>query len=530
LIRASAYADCRGWTHEYWDVKGLKASSKGAWVLDHCDGSNRPEKLERDLELLGKQLEEYPADGRTCFYLAQTLQDLGRYEEAIHYYEERIRGGGWEEECWMAQYRIGQCLQRMGLHTDAAQAYELADARRPWRPEPLLALGMMMIDGGYPQVALATADRLNEAQRIAPLRREPDRLFLEHRGRYARDLLQAAACHHVGQWSRGEASCHALLSNPALAPGDVGYVLELQSHYLKPLPSTQVGTYNYGTDKRWSTCNPTIAPDGQVGIRLVNYDANHGKSYVSRDSDTVIRSRFVLGGTEVNASKWFNPCARIQGLEDIRFAAEQYGGCAVFTATTCEVPGAGGKPQVVIGTMDLATKRIVQLRPILYSSRKDVEKNWVPWMTTESRALVVYSWNPFLLLQVSLATGEAVPVVRGPEVCIRAPLRGSTCAVPYDGDIRLALVHDLGRRASRNVYMHRFVKASERHNGITSYSEPFCFEGQQIEYACGLKPFSLGEEPGYLVSYGVEDREARVVHVSADTVEGLRWYLPTGVR
>lgn len=120
-----------GRTHEYltcddpWDAADLD----GLQIVHHADGSSRPNKYERDRELLEADLAENPTD-RTIFYLAQTVRDLGDTDSARQLYLRRAAMKGWEEERWFAQYSAAV------LGSDDRELLE-AFAARPTRPEPL---------------------------------------------------------------------------------------------------------------------------------------------------------------------------------------------------------------------------------------------------------------------------------------------------------------------------------------------------------------------------------------------------------
>jgi glycosyltransferase involved in cell wall biosynthesis len=136
-----------GYAHEYLDcalpvtVERLPAIR----VFHHADGGNRAGKLERELALLRRDDADNPANPRTVFYLARTLEELGRVGDAVAHYERRKRMGGYDEEVWYSWYRIGvlNCglslehpeLRRRGIE-ELLDAYQV----RPWRAEPLRAL------------------------------------------------------------------------------------------------------------------------------------------------------------------------------------------------------------------------------------------------------------------------------------------------------------------------------------------------------------------------------------------------------
>lgn len=148
----NARKDCRyyGVTHEYISCSDVNEQGEAAFTkgqfngitfVHHKDGANRVDKFERDERMLKESLETNPSDARSVFYLAQTLENLGKYDEAITYYSLRIQAGGWYEEVWFSMYKIGACKMKRGDSTDSFvndlfAAYDFV----PTRSEPLFYL------------------------------------------------------------------------------------------------------------------------------------------------------------------------------------------------------------------------------------------------------------------------------------------------------------------------------------------------------------------------------------------------------
>lgn len=81
-------------------------------------------------------------DPRSVFYLANTLRDMGRYEDALPHYLRRASMGGWEEEAWYAHYRAGEMLEKVGRWDEAVSVLTAAIERRPHRVEPVYTLAL----------------------------------------------------------------------------------------------------------------------------------------------------------------------------------------------------------------------------------------------------------------------------------------------------------------------------------------------------------------------------------------------------
>lgn len=91
-----------GVTHEYLtsDLVPFPATDApvGGSLIHHRDGSRWPRKLNEDLELLLNAYRFDRFNPRTVFYLANTLRDLGEFNEALILYRERVELGGWQAE------------------------------------------------------------------------------------------------------------------------------------------------------------------------------------------------------------------------------------------------------------------------------------------------------------------------------------------------------------------------------------------------------------------------------------------------
>ena len=133
-----------GATHEHLDVSGAKIfNTKMIEYRHHCDGSRRPDKFQNDLALLQESYEKDKTNCRTVFYLANTLRDLGEFEQALKYYRERVQMEGWQEEVWDSALNIGICLYRLGRTTESHTAFSEAFTMNTKRAEPLYYMTKM---------------------------------------------------------------------------------------------------------------------------------------------------------------------------------------------------------------------------------------------------------------------------------------------------------------------------------------------------------------------------------------------------
>jgi glycosyltransferase involved in cell wall biosynthesis len=101
----------------------------------------------RDRDVLLKSLAEDPDNPRTLFYLGQTYECLQEWKNAYDYYKKRSKLDGWDEEKFIAVYRLGRVAEMLRFK-DSKKAYSMkpvkhylaASSMRPHRAEPLIKI------------------------------------------------------------------------------------------------------------------------------------------------------------------------------------------------------------------------------------------------------------------------------------------------------------------------------------------------------------------------------------------------------
>ena len=113
------------------------------------------ETREEQAHELEKQLEKDATDGRAAFFLAQTYQALGRFDDALKMYTYRatmIEGA--DQERWCALYRVGMLTEDQNP-VQAVRIFMDAWAMRPSRAESLFRLAHLANRmGSYGMAAL----------------------------------------------------------------------------------------------------------------------------------------------------------------------------------------------------------------------------------------------------------------------------------------------------------------------------------------------------------------------------------------
>ena len=108
----------------------------------------------RDIEMFEEYLKEKPNDPRTYFYLAQTYEEAGEYDNAIEMYKKRMTLGGFYQEKYMAALRTGRILNSFKRYVQALEVWEEGRKIVPLRLEIPYEIMMLLkkqdkIDDAY---------------------------------------------------------------------------------------------------------------------------------------------------------------------------------------------------------------------------------------------------------------------------------------------------------------------------------------------------------------------------------------------
>lgn len=160
----------------------------------------------RDLPMLLKSYKENPHDSRTVFYLAQTYECVGDWPNAYKFYKLRTQLKGWEEEDFMAQYKLAIATENL-KDTDPIQSWPMAlncylksFKMRPTRAEPLVRIAQHYLDQDNFHLCYLFAQ---QAAKI-PYPKD-DVLFIEKEiYEYQRYDILGRCAWYVGKYNKGE--------------------------------------------------------------------------------------------------------------------------------------------------------------------------------------------------------------------------------------------------------------------------------------------------------------------------------------
>ena len=143
LFRSGLKWCYKGILHEYAHSDLAKAYDRlpgDYYIAARCAGARNsdPEKYKKDAVLLEEAIKTDPNNARYWFYLGQSYFDHQNFKESKRCYEKRVSMGGWPEECFYAQWRVGQCAIALKESDEQIAAHMLkAYEFRPQRAEAL---------------------------------------------------------------------------------------------------------------------------------------------------------------------------------------------------------------------------------------------------------------------------------------------------------------------------------------------------------------------------------------------------------
>jgi tetratricopeptide (TPR) repeat protein len=551
-----------GATHEYLACDGVGPIDQvldQLVVLHHADGGARADKFTRDRRLLERAVRDDPDDPRSAFYLAQTYADVGEVALAIDEYRRRIALGGWDEERFCAQLRIGQLLTDVDWDRavpELLQAWEM----RPSRAEPLHALargyrirGQHWLAAVFARTGLSVPFPADDLLFVEP---EPYRwglLFelsiaaywsgsLDESLRASDALLDGAAPDALKPWVH---------HNRYAARRELGIVDETDDDgpefswiALEPVVAPLLAELAEGTrfellqpatgdpDVDWSLFNPSIAngPDGlALLLRRANYRRDPEGRYHLLDDVAEVRTRnrfrvFDRDGAvvaehrlpEIPPGATTHP-ANVIGVEDLRPIHLAQGW---FGIGTCRDRHVDNTCQMIVWDLGPAGRGEGPIRLLASPGVSRHEKNWMPF-EVDGALHVVYACHPLVVLRVDPATGETTEVSRRPTQDFARYLRGGSQGVKVAEGRWRFVVHEVsGTTEAQRTYLHRIIDVAMTDHGafeLVAATPRFSFTGRPIEFCAGLAV--RGDD--LVLSFGVDDAQALLASTPLDVVEEL---------
>ena len=520
LMKCSHPWTCVGATHEYWSGDPTEKLSYDLFYIDDKnDGGCKSDKFDRDVRLLTEDLKADPKNGRTHYYLGQSLKDLGRFDEAIEMFKKRIELGGWVEEVWYAHLQIGRCYDHKGDEHMMEYWMNKAFNTRQTRAEPLYHLTKYFREKSQHFKAY----HYYLLGRNIPY--PDDVLFVEtnvYNGLFFYEDTILSCYIYPSPHEKLEAQVRLLqylnkwphyhdntFSNIVYyCPPLIGPVYDGQ---YTPLLIPPHGPKDNLDEYQASSCSIVPIPGSEnqdakyyLNARLINYWIDCNGCYHMRSADGKVKTKNAI----IQLNKDYRPLAlprvleeeyqqydsNIVGLEDIRMF---YHKDQLHFVASSKDATPKGNVVITMGDYDPVNAKASNVRVLEPPRPSGCEKNWmsVPNKYLEhipeakGRANFVFGWNP---IQVGSIIPEEADTYSGKlhiHTVQQTPIawrhyRGSSPLVEFNGKL-YCIVHHVKYDTRPRQYIHALVEFTKEMRAIR-YTPFFCMRKTAIEYAIGL--------------------------------------------
>jgi len=483
FVKMSYPWKCVGVTHEYWD--GTKTEKlETIYINDIGDGGCKTDKFDRDERLLKEGLEKDPENSRYMFYLAQTLKNQTKIDEAIEMYKRRIKAGGWYEEVWYSMYQIS-CLyfeknNLIDMEYWGLKAYEYNKNRS----ENIYYLcRCFRIKSQYFKAwhYLKLGKSIPKGKEVLFI----ENAVYEHLFDYEKTLLNYYVQPDSNNNMFDIITYHNNISENTYSN---------LKFYVKPIKNKNVRTLNFKNVDDFFPSSTSILKTNDtylLNIRYVNYRIQSNGTYVmskngklNRDNDVITRNFSMIVDKKFNPLSCMNEMipnflptknSNIKGLEDIRLF--QDGQQTKFIAASKEYSH-DGKIRQIIGIYDYTRSVISDCISIKTSA--SCEKNWIPLPTSNT---FIYMWHPY---QIYKQNEDTISIIKKQDTPrFFRHIRGSSNVVEYKNKL-YTLTHNVIYSTPRKYY-HQLVCLNNNTYLIECYTYPFYFINNAIEYCLGIE-------------------------------------------
>jgi len=184
---------------------------------DRCREAHNVDPLTHGRDLLLAEVERNPEDARSVYFLAQAYWQLGDFVNARKWYARRGEMGGWDEEVYVAMFRVAESMANLGAPwPEVQEAYLKAWECRPNRAEPLYVIARRYREEQRYRLGYLFAKRAAEI----PMPEQD--ILLVHADVYGWRALdeQAVCASWIDKQAEAFALCRRLLARPELPEHD----------------------------------------------------------------------------------------------------------------------------------------------------------------------------------------------------------------------------------------------------------------------------------------------------------------------
>jgi len=507
ILKNNGLFSYKGVTHEYINSPNgtiyKQLDKENIVIIDIGDGGSKSDKFERDVKLLLNGIQSEPTNERYHFYLANSYNDSGKFNEAIEMYKKRIELKGWNEEVWYSYYRIGLAYKNLGEIEKAIYFWLLGYDYYSDRIEGLYHIiyhyrveGKHKLAKIYYDIALSVLDKkINYS----------DFLFTEYNiYTYKLYIEYTIIAFYLGVKNINNEVITIL--NRCSENNDIQLLFSNMKFYKDILTPTKMikmdSSFNdniFDYDHIFhssSSCMIQQQNGYLMNVRYVNYTMNDKQQYIYKDDVIITQNKRVEldSNFRIISEKLlkdnFDVKTHLVGIEDVRIFPTKDNILFLGTSYNRE----NSKIMIVNGTYDHLEKSNFSI-PIF--SDNSCEKNWVYYNENN----IIYQWHPLTICQLNDNYLNIIEKKETPLYFSR--FRGSTNGFKYNNEIWF-ITHIVSYEAPRHYY-HIFVVFDDNMN-LLRYSAPFSFEGKPIEYCLSI----IVEDNRVLINYSTWDNTTQI--------------------
>lgn len=516
LVRNKPGINYWGVTHEYMNLPvGTKYgffNKCDIFIWDIGDGGAKTDKFERDIRLLKQGLKDIPNNDRYTFYLANSLRDAGKMDEAIEMYNKRIALGGWIEEPWYSHYSLGKIYKHRNEMDKAVFHWLEAYSCNPTRIENLYEIVNYYRNNGKNDLAYMFYKIAREKRAEI---KNWDFLFLEKDiYDFKLDYEFSIFGYYVNADKYDLVRCSMdLLNYHTVEPKIYKNILSNYKFYVPQIEGMHEERYKVFS----SVGDELMKQDGFIGStptvcfhngelivnrRFVNYKIDENGNYINREK---IITKNVLAYFNENEQKEEAVLLKYnteydgyyEGLEDVRLIS--YKGKLLYNANR----GVDNKMLIEHGEIELYETRGERL--LKKENQNQIEKNWVLFCDANDNLKCVYKWHPLTIGSPEYGQLRDIQTINTPLAFKN--IRGSSNGVII-GDELWFLTH-LVSYEDRRHYYHMMVVLDPVTYGLKRYTPLFTFTGKMVEYSLGF----VEVDEDILIGYSVMDKETNFIRV-----------------
>jgi len=521
IVRNTGKCSYIGVTHEYINIPGEYRTGdfkkNELFINDIGDGGCKSDKFERDVRLLTDGIDKEPNNVRYHFYLANSLFDLGRYDDAILYYKKRIEFGGWKEEVWFSYFKIGMAYKNKSDMGNAIKYWCDGYDYYPERLEGIFEIIHYYRNLGKQRIGY---EFYKMAKNILDKNYNYDGCLFHHNDVYTYKLayeytLLAA---YVGIYNINneivEILNHSNDNNMNLnvIKNMKFYKFILNQKTRRIFDDNIIKNINNKDIKFNSSSSCMIKNsdgDGYImNVRYVNYNIdNNGGYHDCSDHIITINKRVDLDNNfNIIKEHFFDANfdgRRYIGIEDVRI---------INTINNIKFIGTGYHKNETIGIVEGEYNNINNITELKQDFKNtSCEKNWV--YIDSNR--IIYEWYPLrigIIINNNLTINEEHNMPK-----IFRYVRGSTCGFEHNNEYWF-VVHLVSYDSPRDYY--HLVVVFDKNMNLLRYTAPFKFEGEPIEYCLSI---CINDNEVY-INYSTWDRTTRIGVYDLDYIESIMYH------